>query len=257
MVVHAKEMVRAAELAAETEKLSPIKRDDMLLKSASFLAEAYSKLDRKDHAVTTIQELRKLALRIPSANLYKMATVRLLSLDPSIDFHQPLISAGGEAKPLPEIRAVEWIDQKPVKLSELRGKIVLLDFWAHWCGPCRYTFPKLQRWHQTYKDKGLVILGLTNYFGHAEGRELSQRDELAYLREFKKKNRLPYGFVIADNPQNDLNYGVFSLPMSFLIDRGGAVRYISMGAAESEIAALGRMIEKLVAEPVPETGGAN
>ena len=129
---------------------------------------------------------------------------------------------------------------------------MLLDFWAHWCGPCRYTFPKLQKWHETYKDQGLVILGLTNYFGHAEGKSLTRPEELAYLREFKKKNRLPYGFVVADSQVNDINYGVFSLPMSFLIDRRGRVRFIALGAHDSETSELGKMIKKLVDEPAPD-----
>ena len=155
---------------------------------------------------------------------------------------------------LPEIVATQWIDQAPVKLSELRGQVVLLDFWAPWCGPCRYTFPKLQRWHESYKNKGLVILGLTNYSGDIDGRRATPGEELAYLRTFKKQNRLPYGFVVADSSVNDLNYGVFSIPMSFLIDRRGNVRFIAMGAGEQEIAALGKMIEKVMGEPLtPET----
>ena len=154
---------------------------------------------------------------------------------------------------LPDLVAAQWIDQAPVKLSDLRGQVVLLDFWAPWCGPCRNTFPKLQNWHESYKDKGLVILGLTNYFGQANGRKLNHDEELAYLRTFKKTNRLPYGFVVADSQVNDLNYGVFTIPMSFLIDRSGKLRFIAVGGSEREIAALGRILETVVAEPVNAT----
>ena len=94
-----------------------------------------------------------------------------------------------------------------------------------------------------------MILGLTRYFGHDDERDLTPKEELAYLREFKKQNRLPYGFVVADSEVNNLNYGVFSIPMSFLIDRHGVVRFISAGANPNEIAELGRMIKKLIDEP--------
>jgi hypothetical protein len=94
-----------------------------------------------------------------------------------------------------------------------------------------------------------VILGLTNYYGAADGKTLTPGEELAYLRAFKKKHRLPYGFVVADTAINDLNYGVFSIPMSFLIDRQGNVRFISVGASEREISELGKMIKTLVEEP--------
>ena len=60
---------------------------------------------------------------------------------------------------------------------------------------------------------------------------------------------LPYGFAVADSDDNDISYGVSSIPTTFLIDRRGAVRFISVGANEDEVAALGRMIKKLIAEP--------
>ena len=251
---HSQEMLKVAKLVAADKTIGASRRDDMLLKAVSFIADAYVQTGKKAEALGAIAELRKFAISIPSANLLRMANIRLVGLDGSIDpkgiFNE---AVPANAAPLPELVATQWIDQSPVTLSKLRGQVVLLDFWAPWCGPCRYTFPRLQRWHESYKDKGLVILGLTNYFGNIDGKRATPTEELAYLRTFKKQQRLPYGFVVADSSINDRNYGVFSIPMSFLIDRRGNVRFIAMGAGEQEITALGKMIEKVMAEP-PSAG---
>lgn len=247
---HAQEMLKVAKLVAADKSISSPRRDDMLFKAVSLIADAYVKTGKKIEALGAITELRKFAISIPSASLLRMANIRLLGLDSSIDpkgiFNETMPAA---TAPLPELVATQWIDQSPVTLSKLRGQVVLLDFWAPWCGPCRYTFPRLQRWHESYKDKGLVILGLTNYFGNIDGKRATPSEELAYLKTFKKQQRLPYGFVIADSSINDRNYGVFSIPVSFLIDRRGNVRFIAMGSGEQEITALGKMIEKVMREP--------
>jgi thiol-disulfide isomerase/thioredoxin len=245
---HARELWNAARLASK--KRGSFARDSMLNEAATFLSEADLKLKKKDDAVAAVLELRALALRLPSGNLYKLAMRRLLQVDPMIDpfkFSDP----ASEAIALPELRVDEWIDQKPAKLSDLRGQVVLLDFWAPWCGPCRVTFPRLQKWHESYKAKGLVILGVTNFFGHAEGKELTRAQELDYLRSFKKTFRLPYGFAVADSEENDRNYAVGSIPTTFLIDRRGVVRFISTGSGDEENAALNKMIKKLIDEPAP------
>jgi len=248
MATHAKEMLAASKKFIETNKKEVFRRDEMLLKSAILLADAYANTNQKDVALATLADLRRLSIQLPSASLYKNVTMRLMRLDPSLDPRQ-LFDAGLVSKtPLPELVADEWIEQEPVKLTDLRGKVVLLDFWAPWCGPCRYTLPNMSRWQTTFKDKGFVILGVTKYYGRGGGEALSPPEELVYLREFKKQNRLPYGFVISDSDTNDFNYGVFSIPTSYLIDRKGVVRYISMGASEAEIANLGEMIKKLVEE---------
>jgi thiol-disulfide isomerase/thioredoxin len=257
---HAQEMLKVAKLVAADKSINAFRRDDMLFKAVSFISDAYVQTGKKSEALGAITELRKLAISIPSASLLRMANIRLNGLDGSIDpkgiFNDALPASA--ATPLPELVAAQWIDQSPVTLSKLRGQVVLLDFWAPWCGPCRYTFPRLQRWHESYKDKGLVILGLTNYFGNIDGRRATPTEELAYLRTFKKQQRLPYGFVVADSSVNDRNYGVFSIPMSFLIDRRGNVRFIAMGAGEQEITALGKMIDKVMAEPpTAETSAKN
>jgi len=253
MAGHARKMLSVARIATESKRIIGFRRDERLLKAASFLAEAYSRLNKKEAAIATIEDLLKISVALPSANLYKLARIRLAGLDPSTDLLKVLGNPRNtKSADLPEILGTEWIDQLPIKLSDLRGRVVLLDFWAPWCGPCRYTFPKLQKWHESYKDKGLVILGMTRYYGHADGRTLTPAEELAYLRDFKKKNRLPYGFVVADSGVNDVNYGAFSLPTSFLIDQRGNVRFIALGADEQEITILGNMIKQLLAEPAPD-----
>jgi thiol-disulfide isomerase/thioredoxin len=249
MGAHAQQMLDAAKEFGKTKKDQPFRRDEMLLKSAFLLAEAQIQAKQKARAVETLEDLRRLSIELPSGNLYKLATFRLYTLEPTFDFDKIFDDRSNWSKSIPpEIVASQWIEQTPVKLSALRGKVVLLDFWAHWCGPCRVTLPNLSRWHQAYKDKGLVILGVTHYFGHGNQEPMTPGEELVFLRDFKKRNRLPYGIVVEDGSQNDLNYGVNSIPMSFLIDRNGVLRYISPGASDEEIESLGHMIKKVLDE---------
>jgi thiol-disulfide isomerase/thioredoxin len=257
MEAHARAMMEVARNETAVKKVSTIKRDERLFKAASQLAEVLLKTDRHDEALLTLMNLVKLSISLPSGNLYKLARMKLASLDPSADPLKFLADKTSlQTGVAPEIVATQWIDQQPVKLSDLRGQVVLLDFWAHWCGPCQYVFPKLQRWHDSYKDKGLVILGLTNYFGRANGRLAKAPEELDYLRDFKKRNRLPYGFAVSDSSTNEINYGVTSIPMSFLIDRNGNVRFIAVGANDQETTALGKKLKELIEEPAPAAPAA-
>ncbi|HEY5884465.1 MAG TPA: TlpA disulfide reductase family protein [Pyrinomonadaceae bacterium] len=252
MLKHAKEMLKVAKLVAADKTFNPYRRDDLLYKATSLIGDAHLRRNQKAEAIAAARELRRMAVTLPSANLLKLANA-LMGMDETFDprnLQDETWSPKGGAPP--DLHSTEWIDQKPVKLSELRGQVVLLDFWATWCGPCRYSLPKFQSLHEQFSAKGLVVLGLTNYFGNINGRKATPAQELAYLKTFKKTNGLTYGIVVSDSEMNDRNYGVASIPMSFLIDREGNVRFIALGASEPELAALEKMVKKIVEEPIKD-----
>jgi thiol-disulfide isomerase/thioredoxin len=149
----------------------------------------------------------------------------------------------------PEIEGAEYIGLPKLKLSDLKGKVIMLDFLAHWCGPCIASFPETHLLKEKYEANGLVIIGLTNYYGFfGEQEKLTNADELAALKEFLLKRNVQFGVIVGPRA-NEAAYGVAGLPAAALIDRNGTVRYIKQGADYKK--EIEKMIQTLVAEPAP------
>jgi thiol-disulfide isomerase/thioredoxin len=258
----AKQYDRAAEHAGEAFRLAKTfkpqdiptgaRRETLVFDAGDALAEIYSAAKRKDDALAAIVELHRLSLTLPSANLYVL--LRHKYTDKQSEVEHALDSGASEsAAPPPELNVSEWLDATPARLADLRGQVVLLDFWYEWCGPCRATFPTLAGWQKKYKDKGLVVIGLTDLQRTLTGdAEKSRDDKLEYLRKFKRDEKMTYAVAVAEKLSDNLTaYGVSVFPTSMLIDRRGTVRFIGVGMSPPEMSRLGEMIEKLVKEPAP------
>lgn len=149
----------------------------------------------------------------------------------------------------PEFTNIErWFPGQTQTFSSLRGKVVLLDFWATWCAPCIAAFPSLVEFHDTYQRDGLVILGVTRYYGEVQGMSADENAEFDYLQKFRKTYNLPYDFVVARGQTNQIAYGANGIPTAVLIDRKGVVRYVETGTSANRESELQKAIENLLAE---------
>ena len=141
-----------------------------------------------------------------------------------------------EGKPAPAIAAPEWVGKKGQSLQELRGKVVLAFFWAHWCGECKRQMPDLVKLQEAYGSRGLVIVGPTQLYGYvSRGQDATPEAELAYLRgDYQKRHPLPAWMAAPVSGENFLQFGVSTTPTLLLVDRRGIVRLYHPGTLSYE-----------------------
>ena len=122
-------------------------------------------------------------------------------------------------------------------LSDLRGQVVLLNFWASWCPPCRGEMPAMQRVYDDYAARGLVILAVN----------ATNQDSVEAARQFIEENNLTFPVLLDKNGDVNVQYQVRSLPTSFFIGADGIIHEVVIGGPMSE-ALLRTRIDNLLAE---------
>ncbi|MBI3863227.1 MAG: TlpA family protein disulfide reductase [Planctomycetia bacterium] len=161
-------------------------------------------------------------------------------------------------KPAIPLDVQDWVNGAALSEGDLKGKVVLLDFWAVWCGPCIATFPHLRGWNEKFGDKGLVIVGVTRYYQYdwdedgnrpKKVKDLSTELEQAAMVKFAEHHQLKHRFAVTPNDSGFHDaYGVTGIPQAVLIDRTGAVRMIRVGSGDKNAHDLGKLLEELIGD---------
>jgi peroxiredoxin len=119
----------------------------------------------------------------------------------------------GQRKPAPDF-TLQDADGNSVKLSDLRGKVVVVNFWATWCGPCALEIPWFIEFEQQLKSKGLEIVGVS-----------MDEDGWKAIKPYVASHKMNYRVVLGNDSVGQLYGGVDSLPTTFVIDRQGRLAF--------------------------------
>lgn len=146
-----------------------------------------------------------------------------------------LVGVDSGSRAHPEYQ-VETLDGSPLSSASLRGKVVLVNFWATWCVPCRVEMPLLERMYARHRDKGFVLVGLSVDRGGVDA-----------VRRFVQERGISYPVAIVGSDVERAFGGIRGYPTSFLIDRDGVVRNEVIGPLAP--ATLGLALQRLLYAP--------
>ncbi len=146
-------------------------------------------------------------------NRYWIAPATKVSLKPPASADRPVA---------PLFSATD-INGRKLDMADYQGKVVLLNFWATWCGPCRIEIPGFIKMQERYRDRGFVIIGV------------SEDDSVEPVREFYREFGMNYPVAMGENKISELYGGIVGLPTTFLIGRDGRIYSKHMGAADVSV----------------------
>jgi thiol-disulfide isomerase/thioredoxin len=131
------------------------------------------------------------------------------------------------------------LDARPLSITEYRGSVIILNFWASWCLECRPEMPVLERLQREFSSRGLIIIGVNT------------REKKEAARRYAKELGLTFPLVLDRDGKINALYGVVGLPTTFVIGRDGRAIGFAVGPREWESAPARALIAALLAEPAP------
>ena len=164
-----------------------------------------------------------------------LAKLLLVSYRPSTEY------ASLESATAPELATGDWINSEPLRLKDLRGRVVLIEFWTFGCYNCRNTLPFVKGWHDRYREKGLTVIGV-----HSP--EFDDEKNVENLRRQVSSLGINYPVVTDNDYQTWKSYNVEAWPTIFLLDKQGRIRWMHVGEGNYDDAE--RQIQKLLSEPI-------
>ena len=172
---------------------------------------------------------------VVGASIYATGLTKLL-LSP---FGSSAEYNSSESTAAPELAAGDWINSEPIKLKDLHGRVVLIEFWTFGCINCRNTLPFVKDWNHRYGEKGLTVIGV-----HSP--EFDEERDVENLRRQVVSLGIHYPVVSDNDYQTWKAYKVEAWPTIFLLDKQGRIRWMRVGEGNYDEA--DRLIQKLLAE---------
>lgn len=140
----------------------------------------------------------------------------------------------GNLRPAPDFSLTD-LSGGTFRLSDYRGKVVVLDFWATWCDPCKREIPHFVEMQSKYASQGLQVLGV------------SMDDDEPPVRQFQQQFKMNYPVALGNPKLADQYGGILGLPITFVIDRNGRITARHAGATDASV--IEAEIQKLLASP--------
>ena len=234
-------LARSAQAEGQRDRAEQLASDAQRLAVAAL---GKGRLDDDAHLVAAMGAAIEVQAQVSAANgargdaiaflQQELAKYRATSINKRIQKNIDLLTLEGH--PAPALDVSEWIGPRPTALTELKGKVTILFFWAHWCSDCKIEGPILAKLYTKYQPQGLAIVAPTQRFGYVAGGVTAPPDEeLKYIVQVRDK----YYPFLAEIPApvstaNHERYGVSSTPTVVILDRQGIVRLYHPGRLTEE-----------------------